>query len=574
MLDQLLKEVNQYHSRGEKAPAHVMRGIARLSKPGAQPQPVQNPKQAQRTKNQMFRKLWQELHEYSGNNPELFYNNWKPRIPSVGCDCRKHWEEIEAANPPVFSSSDEFFEWGVHRHNEVNHKLGKHVLEMEEAYAFFRPRAYPAYSMDKYCYAVTALSRLPKHLEVQQKCLDSWINMGLRIYAVNTADEIKDLQKIYPQIYQFIECNETATDYEYPTQRIQRLLQVADDLDHPVALINSDIEVYGPQEYLAPNEDAVKLGVRWDYGNKRCNSQEFEWGIDVVTMTPRQSRELPKDFPFAIGHAMWDYAVPELMQMKGYDLDFLHKRYLFHKQHKVHWNKDSLAFGRQWMRDNLGSVAVTEPDWAAWRKTLDPTRKYIHGTYTARPKRVAFHHTPKCAGTSITNWLKRRYNLRWETDGLNPKDSIKEFWDKPVKADLYTGHELARIFKLIDSDIIKTTVLRHPVDRIRSLYQYLVNKQIIRPGFEAWIKDSPIERQHYKALGGVEGILSKFDVIGFYDDLDGYARELADAAGFLYTPIGKENVGAYRERIDEDLLLESQKEEILIYEEVKRLYKS
>lgn len=58
---------------------------------------------------------------------------WQAEIPNIGCDCRKHWKELVAANPPDFSSRESFFAWSVDRHNDVNAKLGKPPVSLEEA---------------------------------------------------------------------------------------------------------------------------------------------------------------------------------------------------------------------------------------------------------------------------------------------------------------------------------------------------------------------------------------------------------------------------------------------------------
>lgn len=86
--------------------------------------------------------LWMELHQFSLElwNPvaaaEWYYLEWLPKLPHLGCDdCTSDWYQLTQQYPPDFSSQERFFEWTVRRHNDINRKLGKPVLSIEEARA-------------------------------------------------------------------------------------------------------------------------------------------------------------------------------------------------------------------------------------------------------------------------------------------------------------------------------------------------------------------------------------------------------------------------------------------------------
>ena len=68
---------------------------------------------------------------------------------------------------------------------------------------------------------------------------------GLPIIAVNTAEEISELRKEHEQVDEWIECNDIATHYAYPTQYIRTLANVARYIGGRVMVINSDIEIHG-----------------------------------------------------------------------------------------------------------------------------------------------------------------------------------------------------------------------------------------------------------------------------------------------------------------------------------------
>jgi hypothetical protein len=77
-------------------------------------------------------KMWRELHEYALTVTDLatavvWLEGFATRI---GCGkCQSHWRELVKANPPTLP----LFDWTVARHNDVNLRLGKSVMRVEEA---------------------------------------------------------------------------------------------------------------------------------------------------------------------------------------------------------------------------------------------------------------------------------------------------------------------------------------------------------------------------------------------------------------------------------------------------------
>jgi len=83
---------------------------------------------------------WRELHNYplvlvswNAATCEAWYRDWERRIPNINCDCRRHWKELVEKNSPDFGSPLAFFVWGVDRHNDVNRRLGKPEVSIDEA---------------------------------------------------------------------------------------------------------------------------------------------------------------------------------------------------------------------------------------------------------------------------------------------------------------------------------------------------------------------------------------------------------------------------------------------------------
>ena len=81
---------------------------------------------------------WRELHQYKFSSPRKcseFYFDWKSRIKTLGlnCECAEEWDKLEINYPPDFSSAEAFFIWGWARHNDVNQRLLKLPISLEEA---------------------------------------------------------------------------------------------------------------------------------------------------------------------------------------------------------------------------------------------------------------------------------------------------------------------------------------------------------------------------------------------------------------------------------------------------------
>ena len=241
------------------------------------------------------------------------------------------------------------------------------VLPVTRPAAFGRPRLK----------VVTALSQLPKHLERQSICLDSWLAFGVEIYAMNTAAEISSLRDRYPQVAHWIANEELCSldHYAYPTQLIRNMARLAIDLDDTVLLINSDIELHGLRSILDKylRDDTQVMGIRWDYvGEDRKAATQFQWGIDLFSFTPNMARALPADFPFAVGHPVWDYAVPMFSLMAGFKLQFVHERLLYHQAHDIHWSKPAWLYGSQWLTERTELDVVEELQSGLYRESLDP----------------------------------------------------------------------------------------------------------------------------------------------------------------------------------------------------------
>lgn len=88
-------------------------------------------------------------------------------------------------------------------------------------------------------------------------------------------------------------------------------------------------------------------------------------------------------------------------------------------------------------------------------------------------RRVIFYHIPKCAGMSVAKVLEKSYpksvQCPFRTRDLH---SRKEYELRQYM--MFSGHYTPRIArKCVDANYVEAILLRNPVDRIISLYNYL-----------------------------------------------------------------------------------------------------
>ena len=81
---------------------------------------------------------WESLHKRAlivKSNDMAFLNNFSKHIPRFNktCKCTDHWLQTVKKYPPRFGKADEYFEWTVFIHNEVNTRLGKPIMSVTDA---------------------------------------------------------------------------------------------------------------------------------------------------------------------------------------------------------------------------------------------------------------------------------------------------------------------------------------------------------------------------------------------------------------------------------------------------------
>lgn len=207
------------------------------------------------------------------------------------------------------------------------------------------------------CCAITSLNPNPARQARQQRCLESWRDIGLPIIAVNTRAEIKSLLGCFPHV-EFVSCETVSTEYDRPTQRISSLIEVGSKTRLPFMLINSDIEIRGDHELIETalsRSSDLTIGIRYNHDSETDlnDSHRESHGLDVFLMTPELAATVP-DLPFAIGKPVWDYWLPQHFRSLGHDFNWIKTPFFFHESHTLGWSQEDWKIGSDWILESCG----------------------------------------------------------------------------------------------------------------------------------------------------------------------------------------------------------------------------
>lgn len=173
---------------------------------------------------------------------------------------------------------------------------------------------------------VTSFS--PTRIEAQDKAVQSWKQQGLSFRAVQSIGE--DYAKDFTTDIDWVQPN---LHWSKPTPS---LVDIFKTIDSPTILINSDIEIEEPINWV-PQDNILKIGLRTDYCKQF--TQLNKYGIDVYLITPEMIPHLSQNNLWALGIPGWDYWVAYKLLTEGYQLDIVKDGFL-HAAHPEQWNKD------------------------------------------------------------------------------------------------------------------------------------------------------------------------------------------------------------------------------------------
>ncbi len=308
--------------------------------------------------------LWRELFLSVVTEDDL--RQWEAKIPRYGCPCSDFYLAYKVEHPPEFPL---VFRWKYDLKSAVNAKLSHPNLTYEQAFAQWHGNKSFALPVRKARHRKIVTAIGPNRIDRQKHCLSTWVDSGFSVVAMQTTAEIQAFEPLFDGIgIEWVESNDVDSFYNFKTQKIRNLVHPAGTM-----LVNSDCEMSGVYD-LDITDSISEFFIRWNYKEADHLPREFEWGLDGAFLTEEAKAAIPEDFPFCIGQAMWDYALPCILQMAGIPFRINHVQWLLHLDHPQNWTDEYWWKGAHWMQDRYG----INPLWfrETYRKDLEPDWKY------------------------------------------------------------------------------------------------------------------------------------------------------------------------------------------------------
>ena len=311
----------------------------------------------------IFHEAWMKLHRNTDYTMR-WVQQWVEDLPKVGCDC--NYDEALSQVPVRL---DNWFPWSVDLHNWVNAKRKVEKVSLSDAYRMWAPMPQPQ-SKVRGCKIVTSFSM--RRVERQKHCLQSWLNSGFDVVALQHKDEMAEVQAAYSVKGLSFKIARATTAYDYQTVRIDDVLRAVRNM--PFLILNSDLAIVDREPILKALKSRKRVSfLRWNYESAYIDlATEFEWGIDSFLLWPCDVAHFPES-PFGLGQPAWDYAIPYWIKLIGIKYHIDHSVVIMHENHKQSWTQDSWSLGNEWIMSLWPKVYIGDP---AFRRSLDPNFIY------------------------------------------------------------------------------------------------------------------------------------------------------------------------------------------------------
>lgn len=195
-------------------------------------------------------------------------------------------------------------------------------------------------------YAITSISPTHTNANIQGVAVQSWVDLGMKVYSFNNKAECNILRPLYPNVI-FIETFRTMEAvYQKPLVSINAVLDWAKaQEENNFCLINSDVQLITDKETIERIEvkmfDGIVLDNRIDYDTQPDNSREkYTMGIDVFFIHKRWMPVFPQSM-HCFGMTFWDYFIPYVALKHGIEVSFVEQKIAFHKAHKAQYSQDN-----------------------------------------------------------------------------------------------------------------------------------------------------------------------------------------------------------------------------------------
>lgn len=201
-----------------------------------------------------------------------------------------------------------------------------------------------------------ATSIAPHYIDIQQKAVASWLQIGFDVISVNSKEEIAIIKKYFPQV-KFVEPSRnalglTGKPYVFLDDVLIALRSTGSEV---CAIINSDIYISANSKirnfFYQQIKGGLIFGSRVDITTYlSLQGEKYFGGFDFFFF----SRALIDNFHksnFCLGVPWWDFWMPLFAILKGFPVMQLLTPFAYHLEHPIRWNKQFVTkFGDEIVR--------------------------------------------------------------------------------------------------------------------------------------------------------------------------------------------------------------------------------
>lgn len=191
--------------------------------------------------------------------------------------------------------------------------------------------------------ACIATSLPPRHLELSKTCVRTWLRAGFEVISVNPAEEIRDLERGFPEV-RFVPSRRDGREFfGKPLPYIEDMLAALRDSGAEiVGIVNADIALCHEGDFrafvLEHARGGLLFGPRVDIAAMDAQvASLYRRGFDYYFFDAECLPDLAGS-GFCMGAPWWDIYIPHACLMDGMPVRMNLSPVAYHLDHDMHWS--------------------------------------------------------------------------------------------------------------------------------------------------------------------------------------------------------------------------------------------
>jgi len=192
-------------------------------------------------------------------------------------------------------------------------------------------------------------------MSYQQECIEGWMQLGAKVVAVNVAEELQWAHRTFPKVGLIpAPADSRSHNNGRPLPYIHDLVQAAavQAERQYCGVINSDIYLRDFDRHWPSIEPLLtgglvvmrRMEMSWP---SQTAKGIYPFGFDVFLMDRRMGAVIPES-PFAVGIPWWDFWLPLMGFLKGFNVHLVQTPIAYHLEHPAKWDQAQfIEYGAQ-----------------------------------------------------------------------------------------------------------------------------------------------------------------------------------------------------------------------------------